>query len=730
MVSCLFIGLGLFAQPKPAQTAVVSDPLGTAPPGLYFKDSDLFRLAQFPNVSGQAVNSGKIIHDAERNVSVIQVTDAVQNQLSAIWSNPSVNNYVDLSKKQTMTMWIYSAVQELPGDGIAFVLQNDRHKTNAISQNAAGIAQAGQTLGVWGADVDNSVSSPATIAGMAIQNSWAIEFDTFANIYRPADYFSFTEALNSSFDADNVQYDVRKHIADAFPGKASTYKQYVETELIFLKRYYYTMEHKNFEEFSYTNPIINGNKWTHLTVVWDPTTSEITYNLDDKDPATGESKTGIKNRSTKLDKADFGLSDNENNVLWGFTGSTGNYVGQNMVIFESIPSMVQASVKTSITNQSQGNQVLTDTDKTVNSGDQLAFDYNLTYDSGSDLWLDNKAKIALPMNMSYTGGEIIYTNLYNGSTTTDTIRASELAGTAFTRTLRDLGPISGQNFSTAKIRLYGRAKNNTTSDIIIDKTHVAFDGSTNILDTTLQDFIIKPAPSLNITSDKTDITLDEGNGTTINGVATYGNGNPINNTATTVYANLNGTDLEPATLLTTDAAGHFQINLTAQQLTQRINTLTFYVKDTNDNKSNELTVTITLRGTLHVSAEDVSFRTIQSKASPQIVQRQGDWDVQVLDSRGKDSTWTLQVQETQPLLGTNLGAIFDDGMIYVNAVGQQYDLSTPQIIDSGVTSSDQMQVTNVAQKWNSSTGVLLSVDPKTNADKYVGQLTWSVIDSI
>jgi hypothetical protein len=48
---------------------------------------------------------------------------------------------------------------------------------NAISR-FNGKPAPGETLGVWGADFDNSSSNPR-ISETAIQNSFAIEFDTF-----------------------------------------------------------------------------------------------------------------------------------------------------------------------------------------------------------------------------------------------------------------------------------------------------------------------------------------------------------------------------------------------------------------------------------------------------------------------------------------------------------------------------------------------------------------------
>jgi len=109
------------------------------------------------------------------------------------WSNSDKQNYIDLTDDnpkhpQTISAWLYFGTgveddAERNGEGMAFVIQNDIHKTAALGAG-------GESLGVYGLDqgtVDkvgpiptysypSSASSKLTMS--AIQKSVAIEFDS------------------------------------------------------------------------------------------------------------------------------------------------------------------------------------------------------------------------------------------------------------------------------------------------------------------------------------------------------------------------------------------------------------------------------------------------------------------------------------------------------------------------------------------------------------------------
>lgn len=99
---------------------------------------------------------------------IVQITDNVNNQNGGIWSMD--NNKMDLSQDFTASMYVYFGdLGSNAADGIAFVMHNDPDGPNALRANAEGAR-----IGVWDSD------KPDTW-GEAIHNSFAIEFDTHDN---------------------------------------------------------------------------------------------------------------------------------------------------------------------------------------------------------------------------------------------------------------------------------------------------------------------------------------------------------------------------------------------------------------------------------------------------------------------------------------------------------------------------------------------------------------------
>ncbi|QFR69303.1 lectin-like domain-containing protein [Companilactobacillus paralimentarius] len=108
-----------------------------------------------------------------KGTSVIKMTND-KYQTGAVWSNMNSDNYFDIQHPQRASMWLYfgpaTSSTGFVGDGMAFVLQNDKNKENSIALSADGIPVNGQALGVWGADWDHENQSfPDRLAKTAIQ---------------------------------------------------------------------------------------------------------------------------------------------------------------------------------------------------------------------------------------------------------------------------------------------------------------------------------------------------------------------------------------------------------------------------------------------------------------------------------------------------------------------------------------------------------------------------------
>ncbi|MFC6175455.1 hypothetical protein ACFQAV_01310 [Companilactobacillus huachuanensis] len=345
-------------------------------------------------------NKASIISNTNAD-QIVGLTNGA-NQTSAIWSNND-DNYLNIDQKQTLSMWVYfgspdySKGWSIP-DGMAFVLQNDG--PNAIS-NINGNVNSGETLGVWGSDYnsltavgDTRVGGVPTVKEQAIQNSFAIEFDTYTNHYnngKPVSYFDYktndtVADLPSAKDAfDYLPYnhdtgdnayiynkkdDQYSHIAWNYPARTSSYEQLNTANppksgflgitsgksIIALIHHMGTNNadengnnvYLQKESTNSQNPV---DSWRHVTIQYTPPASgsnnaTLTYKVGDKNPATGAAQKPMTDVTIdNLDMTAFNMTAGENKLRYGFTAATGAGASTtSAAIFETMPSLVNAEV--------------------------------------------------------------------------------------------------------------------------------------------------------------------------------------------------------------------------------------------------------------------------------------------------------------------------------------------------------------------------------------------------
>ena len=150
---------------------------GSAPDNLGL-DSGMFTKADFSQYGG-GFNSANLVDENAKSKAAgggdsraILMTSQ-PSQVGAIWSNLEGGNYVDITKKQTMSMWMYFGPKKHTdgkdfGDGMAFVLQKSSDGANAIAHDGSSIG-TGESLGAWGVDDNVDTSTTAGIAATAIR---------------------------------------------------------------------------------------------------------------------------------------------------------------------------------------------------------------------------------------------------------------------------------------------------------------------------------------------------------------------------------------------------------------------------------------------------------------------------------------------------------------------------------------------------------------------------------
>ncbi|CAM2895822.1 lectin-like domain-containing protein [Dellaglioa algida] len=415
--------------------------------------------------------------------TLVRITND-KNQKAAVWSTD--DNSFDINKDGKASMWVYLGNRENgAGDGMALVFQNDSKGNAAISGNS------GETLGVWGDDISSN------LLGSAIQNSWALEFDTYMN------------GGTNSGGAFDLNLPGRSHIASGYPADAGTYKGKG-----FLGKAYYTQNHTGL--ITYNDSLSNG-KWHHLTIDYttiDAKTGSMTYTFDDKEaiseynaskfaPAEYEGQT----QKVSIDKTKFKSTNGK--IRWGFTGSTGANSESNLVMFEQVPGLVDAKATQTVTNLTQGKDLPSDGTGIVNAGDKLKFTTKATYLGGKQVWKIPAAYAKFPdKNIDWTA-VLINGKEQEGYTPKDVLDLGAPMA-------EGNGDISTPN-TTGEVTYFGTVKP-ITEDSKDTSPAGQVIGSNAIANTNAVSYTVKGQPKILLTIDNLkDIDVNYGSDATVSG---------------------------------------------------------------------------------------------------------------------------------------------------------------------------------------------------------------------
>lgn len=709
---------------KPEDLLDLQHALDTAPRGMdileqsfiqgkFYKSSDVDKKHN--------LNASKVIHrnpdNSDDRTGILRVTHG-KNQLGSIWGNIDGNNYFDVTKHQTMSMWVYFGHSNDPkddtkvGDGMALVFQNDNKGVNAISTYNGNPAY-GETLGVWGADFNNKVMvSKEEIARTAIQNSFAIEFDTYLNVRNQ------TWELNG----EGVSFDVgknAKHIAMNYPASPETYVPNKATYGDI--RYYMRMQHKQ----SMESMDMTDSKWHHITMQWNPDQETLSMKYDDKNLDGTKKFTPYIWHEVKMDLNKFNLNGS-NKLRWGFTGSTGGQYENNLIVFESIPSYVNADSNVSIMNNSK-NKMLSSRDNHVEVGDDLTFIYDLNYKEGSKNWEKILADIELPKNVILNSATITYKGNESNP------EAISLGSIENNKLKFELPHDLSKEIPQATIQLHTQVGEVNRSTRVAT-AHVRFESDNLIVDNDTPEFNID-VPSLIMSTDPAGTVeysslMQVPDIMEIHGKVSFANGAQFNPKNITVYHNVN--DDYSATALNGQFTrfANFVFYVKKEKLHVGRNVIKMSAKDNRINRTKEYEIIINIGGGLEFGKvhTEVSFMPVIAGTGDQLVQRQEGWKVEVIDSRDVGKTWQLQARAEK--MKNDLNNVLDGEIIYRDVNGAAIELKEYTTIFSHIKSTQEMQVTDVVNSWQSDTGILLQLNNFSNAGKYNGKIHWCLVDSI
>lgn len=771
-------------------TQGITDALNSAPEGIDLSNGRFKMPTGYDReVSSEVVNATNDLDHSER---VVQIVNSYQ-QVGGIWGDPSRNNYINTNKKQTLSMWLNMSKlfdkDDKYGDGLAFVLQNDKRGTNAIATAGnKSTMNRGESLGVWGYEHFGTTNDRNFVADNAIQNSWALEFDTYPDKYG---YTTMPNDGNPTFgngilpvNTDSLelnskakeQYDelskgngnynsfdlgLGKHIASGFPGqtdtyKANTVKYFTSTSTIPLVgivkltnplyAYYYSQNHTLSTGNMSTDEIADllndinsygfAKGWHHLTITIDIPNSKISYAFNDKnvDGTKATSSRQVIGEQT-IPAGTFGdIADNK--IMYGFTGATGTEAMNGLVIFEQIPGFAETEVKADFKDVSRGNKDLATYKDFAYSGERLQMNYNLTYTDGSEPWQDVKSHIVLPKNVDIKPDAAGNIGTVTVGGTTENISQNDLkqdtSGNSYVEHLLP-GTMNTGTTSTATYSINGIA-GKVTDDTKVASTHSKFVGSNGISDVDSPTFTIKnPGLVFTPTSDL-NTTVNKGQGSKIEGTVAFSNStDPIKNDNMLIHTIINGGS-DTTTVMSASSAtiGQVIANISSKDLIDGTNTVEVYItqKDNSAIESNHETFTISTKdGGLSLSEhpEKAYFNTVNTTRKNQIIGRSGNWNLSVLDSRGSNNTWRLMAKSTQLKQGNT---DFKGELVFKSGNDYQDLTNTDRTIATGTTNTDDPVTTDIDSTWTKDSGVLLKAEDSNKAGIYNGTIDWTLYDSI
>ncbi|WP_261807032.1 lectin-like domain-containing protein [Lapidilactobacillus luobeiensis] len=693
----------------------------TSPTGI-----DLNRVLTADPQATFANNSARVSTRSDTDpTSLITLTDARQ-QTGAVWSSDQA--YFDLNEATTIGFWfncqdlsLYSAA----GEGFAFVLQNDPRGAHAITSFNDQPVSGGESLGVWAADQDSRITDPTLLAKTAVQNSWALEFDSQSNSGFSNNAFDLN--ADQSQNSNNTVDLSNDHIAANYPAQASTYVRHTH----FLgSGNYFGQKH---------DPILQqkvnlaDGAWHHVTLRWDPHANEMAFFWDDHGQAGP-----LRPQTIKIDPHKFNSRDGH--LRWGFTGTTdpsSNYQ-RTQIIVDQAPRL-HVKVTSQLVNQTT--EKIVHNGDSVHGGNLLELSHQLTYEAGTLPWQQIHATIYLPFDADFQKAQIIYRNGTTIALPATALHTDDNDKTQWFDLVLPQQLDSSNDQVTIKIdlKVEGLEEERAIMPAIADfetpllKRHAVIPAY--ILDPNRFFKLSDPAADSYFVTPEQPLTPVQGQFGYYNRETPDQPRQLAGNEGFFMECTLNGQSLPPITLPSHGGnQGHYQLWADAgflQQLHLGKNTFTYRLADKFKNYSAERQITITsLTGSLRFGliAQQSSFRPLRLTGQTQTAVRADNWALEVVDGRIFNQGtigWQLLAQATP--LTTDHGQRLPGELVY-RANDQEQSLSTPTIVATNTTTSGN-QLTRIPQNlWQADNGILLKVHSNAIAGQYSGQITWTLQD--
>lgn len=653
-------------------------------------------------------SSTKLLDSTTVPKSIAQITPEEPNQVGAIWSRKSAGNQrnqFNLTQKMEMGFWLYFGDRgEAAGEGMAFVVQNSAQGDHAL-------AGSGQSLGVWGHVMSNQKGLAQQIAQTAIQNSWALEFDTHvdADIHELAGYFDGAQATHKT-----------PHIAYASPADPSYYLWTPElTNGSWANNYVLRHYH--------ANPLHHGadGTWHHLTMSWDPNSRYLTYYYDDRDPATNAEREIFDSDTFRVKPEDVATGSDQDKAYWGITGATGpNNQANNLVMIDHASSLGKVTADVHLDDETMKQSVTAET--TVAAGDQLTYRYEFDYQPTDDEQELQPLTMTMPVpeGLDVTGGQISYSDQ-------KTEKIAKPQGEQI-QVKWSQGLSKQRHHATVKVT--GKALP-TRQPVTRPAAVAQFYGGNYQTTLTAPAYKVAGGLYLKLTNLGDDMYLVKRDGTATVKVRLQNGDIPLEPAIVDQYPlqlKLNG---KPHALtefaggvVASEVPGTYQIQIPASRLQEGENDLRLQAVG-HQSTSNEVAISLVRSpGTLsfeHVP-QAASFEAHVLDGRRQLLRRHDDWQLGVRDERGPEKNWRLQVKVTDEFM-TMTGQKLSGRPLLMTAKGYQ-PLDQNDVTVAEKPNRTQDEVFWVDRTWTADTGILLEVAADAIGGDYSGTLQWSLED--
>ncbi|WP_455583336.1 lectin-like domain-containing protein [Lactiplantibacillus pentosus] len=431
----------------------------------------------------------------------------------------------------------------------------------------------------------------------------------------------------------------------------------------------------------------------------------------------GSATGGGLTQSEVLDTSKFNSSDGL--MRWGFMGATGSNSGNNMVVIESAPNLVDASAAVKVTDKTKNREITTGSQ--LKAKHKVQYDYQLTYQSGQLDWDNITAELNLPKYVTFDSAKVTYADGSEQALTAPTADATKVD--------YSLNKALSASQKTATITLTGTA-NDVTVNQNTTVTSATFKNKVFETSTEAPDYLITVDQPMGIYIRNNPYTVANGEDVTIKGIVAVENSEQLTNDKVTLHPTVNGQEMPTVQMSNDEESGFFSYKIKASQLhVGNDNKLEIWASDPYENESPVGVANITVTGgelSFKSVSKNSTFKSITLDGQAQTTDREDDWQLVVRDSRGKGSSWQLQASATN--FKTTGGQTLAGDVLFREGDKTTVLNSNGTVIDSHTTTSDNDDY-DVLSDWTSKSGILYRSNAGAVPGSYTGDITWTLTDA-